>query len=205
MLRVAQALAVLYGVLALAFPRLRAGQFVSSALSGSGLGPGFFLFAVPLAVSLILGVAAGLLTLRRRPDVAERLRLIAFAATSPFIASGMVAPVDLAPAVAPNSWPRTRKRSPISSDSSVGNGPPATQFFSRRPRGRSLDRSEVAHAQQNRRRNCPAHCAGLRTEMNGDPVTAMTRPQDSQCAKKVTDFTMATPIGAPGQRRCSLL
>src|SRR5882762_10763463 len=58
-LRVAQALAVLYGVLALCFPRLRAEQFVSSALSGSGLGPGFFLFAVPLAVSLLLGVAAG--------------------------------------------------------------------------------------------------------------------------------------------------
>jgi len=96
-LRVAQALAVLYGVLALCFPRLRAEQFVSSALSGSGLGAGFFLFAVPLVVSLLLGIAAGLITLRRRPDVAERLRLVAFAAASPFMASGMVAPVEIAP------------------------------------------------------------------------------------------------------------
>jgi class 3 adenylate cyclase len=97
LLRVAQALAVLYGVLALCFPYLRAEQFVSSALSGSGLGPAFFLFAVPLAVSLLLGVFGGLLTLRRRPDVAERLRLVAFAAGAPFMASGMVAPVEIAP------------------------------------------------------------------------------------------------------------
>ena len=96
-LRVAQALAVLYGVLALCFPRLRAEQFVSSALSGSGVGPGFFLFAAPLVVSLFLGVSAGLITLRRRPDIAERLRLVAFAVASPFMASGMVAPVDVAP------------------------------------------------------------------------------------------------------------
>ncbi|MGH8760131.1 MAG: hypothetical protein ACREVW_11565, partial [Burkholderiales bacterium] len=59
-LRIAQALAVLYGVLALCFPRVRAEQFVNLAFSGSGLGPGFFLFAAPLAVSLLLGVAAGL-------------------------------------------------------------------------------------------------------------------------------------------------
>ena len=96
-LRVAQALAVLYGVLALCFPHLRAEQFVSAAFSGSGVAPGFYLFAVPLVVSLLLGVAAGLITLRRRPDVAERLRLVAFAVASPFMASGMVAPVELAP------------------------------------------------------------------------------------------------------------
>ncbi len=97
LLRVAQALAVLYGVLALCFPYVRAEQFVSAALSGSSLGPGFFLFAAPLAVSLLLGIFAGLLTLRRRPDVAERMRLVAFAAAGPFMASGMVAPVEIAP------------------------------------------------------------------------------------------------------------
>jgi len=97
LLRVAQALAVLYGVLALCFPYVRAEQFVSAALSGSSPGPGFFLFAVPLAVSLLLGIFAGLLTLRRRPDIAERMRLVAFAAAAPFMASGMVAPVEIAP------------------------------------------------------------------------------------------------------------
>jgi hypothetical protein len=31
------------------------------------------------------------------------------------------------PVVAPNSWPRWRNRSPTSSESSVGNGPPPTR------------------------------------------------------------------------------
>ena len=97
LLRVAQALAVLYGVLALCFPYVRAEQFVGAALTGSSPGPGFFLFAVPLVVSLLLGIFAGLLTLRRRPDIAERMRLVAFAAAAPFMASGMVAPVEIAP------------------------------------------------------------------------------------------------------------
>jgi len=97
LLRVAQALAVLYGVLALCFPYVRAEQFVSAALSGSNPGPGFFLFAVPLAVSMLLGIFAGLLTLRRRPDIAERKRLVAFAAAAPFMAFGIVAPVEIAP------------------------------------------------------------------------------------------------------------
>ena len=95
-LRVAQALAIAYGVLALCFPRLRAYEF-SGSLTGSGLGPGFYLFAIPLGVSLVLGIASGVMTLNRRPDVAERQRLVAFLAATPFMASSMVLPVSLAP------------------------------------------------------------------------------------------------------------
>lgn len=95
-LRVAQALAVAYGILALCFPRLRAYEF-SGSLSGSGLGPGFYLFAVPLGVSLVLGIASGIMTLNRRPDIAERQRLVAFLAASPVMAAGMVLPANLAP------------------------------------------------------------------------------------------------------------
>ena len=94
-LRVAQALAIAYGGLALYFPRLRAYEF-SGSLSGSGLGPGFYLFAIPLGISLALGVASGVLTLNRRPDVAERQRLVAFLAAVPFMASAMVLPSNLA-------------------------------------------------------------------------------------------------------------
>ena len=95
-LRVAQALAVVYGGLALCFPHLRAYEF-SGSLSGSGLGAGFYLFAIPLGVSLALGVASGIMTLNRRPDVAERQRLVAFLAAVPFMASSMVLPVSFAP------------------------------------------------------------------------------------------------------------
>ena len=95
-LRVAQALAITYGLLALAFPRLRAYEFTGS-LSGSSLSLGFYLFAVPLGLSLALGIASGVMTLNRRPDAAERQRLVAFLAATPILASSMVLPVSLAP------------------------------------------------------------------------------------------------------------
>jgi len=95
-LRVAQALAISYGLLALAFPRLRAYEFTGS-LSGSSLSLGFYLFAVPLGLSLFLGIASGVMTLNRRPDAAERQRLVAFLAATPILASSMVLPVSLAP------------------------------------------------------------------------------------------------------------
>ena len=99
-LRVAQALALVYGLLALALPQRRIDEFSGIGLVANGLQPGFFIFAVPLGLSLVLGIAAGLITLRRRPDVAERKRLVAFAVAAPFMASSMVLPVALAPVAA---------------------------------------------------------------------------------------------------------
>jgi class 3 adenylate cyclase len=96
-LRVAQALAVVYGLLALAFPERRASEFLGYGLYANGLQAGFFLFAVPLGLALILGIASGLLALRRRPDVAERKRLVAFAMGAPFMAATMIVPADIAP------------------------------------------------------------------------------------------------------------
>jgi adenylate cyclase len=96
-LRVAQALALVYAGLALALPYRRIAEFNGVGLVANGLQPGFFLFAVPLGLSLVLGIAGGLITLKRRPDVAERKRLVAFAAAAPFMASSMVLPADLAP------------------------------------------------------------------------------------------------------------
>ena len=95
-LRIAQGLAIVYGVLALCLPRVRAFEF-TGGLSGSGVGPGFYLLAVPLGVSLVLGIASGALTMNRRPDLAERQRLAAFLAATPFLASSMVLPFNLAP------------------------------------------------------------------------------------------------------------
>jgi hypothetical protein len=58
-----------------------------------------------------------------------------------------------------------------------------SESFPRWPRGGSLDRSEVAQAQQHRRRNRPAHCAGLRIEASRRPMTVMTCLQNSQRVK----------------------
>jgi len=96
-LRVAQALAVVYGALALVFPGRRAAEFLGYGVFVTGLHAGFFLFAVPLGVALVLGIASGLMTLNRRPDIAERKRLVAFAVAAPFMASGIVLPISVAP------------------------------------------------------------------------------------------------------------
>ena len=96
-LRAAQALAIVYGVLALLFPRVRVEQFIGAAWTGSPSHFGFMLFAVPLGLSLILGAGAGLIALNRRPDIAERQRLVAFIVGAPLMASGLVLPIELAP------------------------------------------------------------------------------------------------------------
>ena len=96
-LRVAQALAILYFILALLFPRVRIEQFIGTTWNGSAPGLGFLMFAAPILLSLILGIGAGLITLNRRPDIAERQRLVAFSVAAPFMASGLVLPIAWAP------------------------------------------------------------------------------------------------------------
>jgi len=99
MLRIAQALAAFYGLAALASPQLRSAHFVNAGLAEVFEGPEFWLFALPLTLSLALGGFVGLITLRRRPDRAEAVRLLAFVAAAPFMASGVVVPSKIAPVV----------------------------------------------------------------------------------------------------------
>ncbi len=98
LLRISQGLVVVYIVCALAFPKLRAEHFINLMRDpGTSLHPSFFLFAVPLAISLLLATVSGLLMLNRRPDRAEALRGLAFLIGAPFMASGLVLPLHLAP------------------------------------------------------------------------------------------------------------
>ena len=99
LLRVAQVLAGFYGVASLAFPELRVNHFINAGMAevfrrGE---PEFWLFALPLTLSLVFGLFPGLLMLRRRPDRAEAVRLLAFAIGAPFMASGVVIPPTIAP------------------------------------------------------------------------------------------------------------
>ena len=85
--------------MAFAFPRLRVENFLNAGFHevferGS---PEFWLFALPLTVSLVLGLFSTLMMLNRRPDQAESARLIAFAIAAPFMASGVVLPNNIAP------------------------------------------------------------------------------------------------------------
>ncbi len=98
MLRVAQALALFYGLISLLYPRLRVEHFLNLLRdSNETMHPSFFLFATPLALSLVLGTASGLLMFNRRPDKAEVLRGAAFLIGAPFMASGLILPLHIAP------------------------------------------------------------------------------------------------------------
>lgn len=101
LLRIAQGLAAFYGIASLAFPGLRSAHFVNAGFAEvfEGTQPEFWLFALPLTLSLLLGGFVGLITLRRRPDRAEAVRLLAFVAAAPFMASGVVLPPTIAPVV----------------------------------------------------------------------------------------------------------
>jgi len=99
LLRIAQGLAVFYVLMALAFPRLRVENFLNAGFAevferGS---PEFWLFALPLSLSLVLGLFSTLMMLNRRPDRAEVTRVIAFAIAAPFMASAVVLPNNMAP------------------------------------------------------------------------------------------------------------
>ena len=98
LLRIAQGLAVVYGVVSLAFPAWRQDHFINLMRDqDEKIHPAFYLFAVPLGLALFLGTVAGLLMLNRRPDRAETVRGVAFLVGAPFLAAGMVLPVQLAP------------------------------------------------------------------------------------------------------------
>ena len=94
------ALAIAAGILlALAFPEQRDAHFSGDLLleAGERRQWWFYLFAVPLGLSLALSSFSGLLLLKRRPDKAEGLRVVAFVLAAPFMASGMVLPQELSP------------------------------------------------------------------------------------------------------------
>jgi class 3 adenylate cyclase len=97
LLRIAQLLAALYAVLALAFPAERWNEFLGSLGDGRVSGAWAYVFGVPLAASMALCAFAGLVMLNRRPDRAEAIRVIAFVVAAPFMASGMVLPAQIAP------------------------------------------------------------------------------------------------------------
>jgi adenylate cyclase len=87
LLRVAQGLAILYGLLSLALPQARADVFMGGLMSETAwLDPQFLMFSLPLELAMLLATGSALLLLNRRPDAPERLRLIAFLIGAPFMA-----------------------------------------------------------------------------------------------------------------------
>jgi len=93
LLRTAQGLAVVYGVLGVALPRLQFQAFKGVHLSQ----PGYYLFAVPIYLALALSFVSVFQLLHANPDHSERVRLTAFGAATPFLVSALFVPDALRP------------------------------------------------------------------------------------------------------------
>ena len=98
LLRIAQGLALLYGVLVIAMPTEHARHFGNLVLAqGQQVHWSFWLFFTPLALSIVIGIAGSLFTLVRRPERAEVRRLVAFAIGGPIMITGIILPPAIAP------------------------------------------------------------------------------------------------------------
>lgn len=98
LLRIAQGLALLYGVLVISMPTQHASHFGNLVLAqGQPLHWSFWLFFTPLALSILVGIAGSLFTLVRKPDRAEVRRLVAFAIAGPLMTTGILLPPAIAP------------------------------------------------------------------------------------------------------------
>ncbi len=99
-LRVGQGAVALYLLLSLLLPELRVSDFLQALETFGGAGfllrPGFWLFALPMQFAALAAIASILLLLNRRPDRAERIRVIAMAVAVPIFMIGFVLPHDWA-------------------------------------------------------------------------------------------------------------
>jgi adenylate cyclase len=95
-LRLGQAAAVVYAALSIALPRLRVEAFLGSLNDPGALGAaGFWLFATPILFALFCAVGSMLLLLNRRPDPAERVRVVAMMIALPLLGAGLVVGLEL--------------------------------------------------------------------------------------------------------------
>lgn len=99
LVRAAQALSLLYAVLAALLPELRMEELVTSLRLDRPPSGAFLLFAIPPMLAGAFVLVAGALALRGRPDKAEAQRITAMLATMPLLAVAIVLPEGIAPAV----------------------------------------------------------------------------------------------------------
>ena len=97
-LRIAQVLALVYAMNAICYPWMWVQDFLPG-LQGhvSWSNTVYTRFVAPLAVAMLLWTMSMLLCLKRRPDPAERVRLIAVLIACPMLAAGLVLPLSLTP------------------------------------------------------------------------------------------------------------
>ena len=96
-LRFGQFSAALYSVFAILAPELRLGYFLRAGGNPELLNDWrFWLFAAPIELAALAGLAGLLLLLNRKPDRTEKIRVLAMSAAVPFFLAGFLLPADLA-------------------------------------------------------------------------------------------------------------
>lgn len=97
MLRLGQAAAVIYVIVALIWPEKRVLDFLATSSQGWGnlTHHGFWLFATPVLFSTLMGASSTVLLMRRRPDMSERIRVLGFTLAAPFLIASFVLPLAL--------------------------------------------------------------------------------------------------------------
>ncbi len=90
LLRVSQALAILYGALGVLMPDLRSAVLPHAFDPSIFSKPEYYLFAVPFYASLLLSNVRVVQLLRSDFDSTERVRLIALVIATPFFVSGLI-------------------------------------------------------------------------------------------------------------------
>jgi len=96
-LRSGQLAGVLYALLAIFWPQIRAEDFLRAGVSPATFHRwGFWMFAGPVLYSTFAGLIGVLLLLNRRPDRAEKTRLLSLMASIPFFLAGFVLALNAA-------------------------------------------------------------------------------------------------------------
>ena len=98
-IRLAQGLVIYYGIASYMYPDIRLREFFGGITSPLAWTPQvIIMFAAPLSLAMLLWAGSIALCLNRRPEPAERVRLISFMVAGPIIAAGIVLPRSIAPA-----------------------------------------------------------------------------------------------------------
>ncbi|NKF22765.1 adenylate/guanylate cyclase domain-containing protein [Solimonas marina] len=96
-LRSGQIGGLLYGLFSLMWPDIRISHFLRASSNPEVfLSGGFWLFALPLLYATLSGTVGILLLLRRRPERAETIRVLAMALAVPFLSASFILPVEAA-------------------------------------------------------------------------------------------------------------
>ncbi len=95
--RLAQFFGLVYGVFGVIWNETRIESFIAISRNHDVFASwDFWLFAAPFGLSLLFVVDGILLTLRRKPERPERIRLLGIAAASPLIGAGLLLPAPMA-------------------------------------------------------------------------------------------------------------